>query len=318
MNDTRRQIICITYLTLSILCCSFIAIGFNHWRYHFTGNNYFPPDSLKMGITLLLLYLGSCIHFGVKSKSSIILIHILAYYGLLAMLALITNAAQYTPFQLIDSQIANAEFRILHIHLTDIVAWTHQHIFLGKILAQIYNSLSLEMVIVPLFLIATLQHSYFYEYMILMLLTALLGFGFYYFFPSNGPASLFESHYFTASQIATGIKFADVHHHIQPSTLEGGLIALPSYHTIWAWLSTYAMRNIRPLYRVLLGYNGTIIAACILLGWHYFTDLLGSLVVLLLAHGFCVMHRTTAKRRESSTKHHTRINQISISNNTII
>lgn len=318
MTDSTRQIRCILYLTSLICCCSFIAISLNHWQYHFTGNNYFPDDSLQMGITLILLYSASWSYYGAHSKTSLILIHILAYYGLLAVIALLTNAAQYTPFPLIDQRIADMEYSILSFHLTDIVTWTQQHIGLRKIFAQIYNSLSLEMVIVPLILIATLQFAYLYEYIILMLLTAFIGFGFYYFFPSNGPASLFESHYFTASQIATGIKFADVHHHIMPCTLEGGLIALPSYHTIWAWLCAYSMRKIKPLFILLLIYNGLIITTCILLGWHYFTDLFGSFLVLLVAHSFCIVHRTTAKGSKARSEHHPSINQISIGDNVIV
>lgn len=302
MNPLNKQIRFIILLFILIIIVASIFIGLNLWRYHYTGNNYFPADGLKIGITFVLIYIGSWIYSGPSSKMSLIALHLMAYYCLLAMIALLTNAAQYTPFALIDQSIEAIETNWLHVNLMEIVTWTHQHMTLGRILVWVYNSLSLEMVICPFLLIVTLQRTYLYEYFILMSMTALIGFCFYYFYPSNGPASVFESHYFTASQLATEIKFSEVHHYLQPSTLEGGLIALPSFHTIWACLITYAMRSFKPLFIVLIFYNSVIIMACILLGWHYFIDLFSGLLVVFIAYKVYAMNRMPAKWIESRVK----------------
>lgn len=290
------------------------SISMNYWRFHFSGNNYYPDDSFKISILLVLLYLAAYVQWSNISKITQVLKLTVAYYGILAILALFTNAAQYTPFTPIDHTI------ITHWEFLDtlpFVAWTKHHSALRHILAFLYNSLSYEMIIVPILLTVTLKRNYLYEYYILLLATAIIGFSFYYFYPSSGPASIFDPSYFVPAQLATGIKFAEIHNKIPPSTLEGGLIAFPSFHVIWSWLCVYGARPFRRLYRVLLPYNLLIVASCVLLGWHYFIDIFGSIMVLILAHGFCIMHRTTAKRCEPSSKDHTRVQQISIFNNPV-
>ncbi|PJD91327.1 MAG: hypothetical protein CK424_07315 [Legionella sp.] len=312
MNKTFKQIRFIALLASIVMLLSAVSFACNHWLFHYPGNNYYPESSFRIGITLLLFYIVSYIQTGSSSKCSQIIAHVLAYYGLLALLALLTNAAQYTPFEVIDQSISAAE----PLHLLPLVAWTKAHVFFRHILAFIYNSLTYEMVILPIFLALCLKRTYLYEYIILMLLTALIGFGFYYFYPSSGPATIYKPDYFVPCQLATGLKFFQIHHYIQPSTLEGGLIALPSYHVIWAWLCTHSVRYIKPLYYILLPYNALIVLACILLGWHYFLDVLGSILVLSFAHGLCSMYGATAKRSEARRENHSDIQQVGVADNT--
>lgn len=317
MSNHVKQIRTIFTLTTTIILCSIAAIWINHFYFHFPGVSYFPDNALTLLMNLFLFYGASYLYFGPKSKTSKIMLHIIAYYSFLATLALLTTAAQYTPFTTIDNTINTLE-NIIPIKLLTIIAWTNQHSVLYNLLANMYVSLNLEMIFVPLFLIISWKRGHLYEYYTLMLTSALIGFVFYYFFPSSGPASVLKSHYFTVSQLATGQKFSDLHHYITPKTIEGGLIGIPSFHTIWAWLSVYAIRSFRPVYYILLPYNIMIILACVMLGWHFYTDILGSFFVLVLSHGFCVMQRTTSKWSESSPENHPGIEQISISNNAIL
>ncbi len=314
MNSASKQIRFLTLLSGIVVLVSFLSLACNHWLFHYPGNNYYPESSFRVGITLLLLYMAAYIQTGRASRLSQITAHLLAYYGLLALLALLTNAAQFTPFEPIDHHIAAFE----PVRLLPLVAWTKHHFFLRNMLAHIYNSLTYEMLVLPLFLALCLKRNYLYEYFILMLLTALIGFGFYYFYPSSGPGSIYKPDYFVPCQLATGLKFFQIHHHIQPSTAEGGMIALPSYHVIWAWLSVYSIRFIRPLYYMLLPYNALIVLACISLGWHYLIDVFGSALVLILAHALCIVYGAAAKRRKSSCENHSDIQQIAVSNNTLL
>ena len=317
MINYRREFLFILTLSVIIILLSALSISLNNEKFHYAGINYFPEETPKIGAILILLCLGSHLHTGFNSRITQILIHLFTYYVVLSLILLLTNAIQYTPFPRIDEKILEFQGAYLNELFMRIITWTHQHRVIWNFFVQIYNSLSMEVIVVPLLLILFQQRMYLYEYFILILITALLGFIFYYFFPSSGPASILPPEYFTHSQLATGIKFALVHQHIQPSSLEGGLIALPSYHTIWAWLSTFALRKYKPILAILLIYNGTIMATCILLGWHYFVDLIGSLLVLLMAHGICIMHRTAAKWRKSGSEDHPGVDQIGIRNNTI-
>lgn len=223
-----------------------------------------------------------------------------AYYAVFAVLSLFANATQFTPFAPHDQAILNME----PFDLLAIVTWTKQHSRLETLLVYIYNSLSIEMMALPLLLVLCLKTDVLYEYFILIMLTAIIGFGFYYFYPTSGPASVIDSPFFYTCQRATGIKFFEIHHHIKPSTREGGMIALPSFHVIWAWLMVRITRPFRILYWIILPYNMLIVVACVMLGWHYVTDIFGSALVLSMAYAFCKMHGTTTKWSKTCSKNH--------------
>lgn len=307
-NNHHTQLSLIAASVMMVVLLSSAAIYINAQRFHYPGNNYFPDKSLLVAITLGLLYAAARLQFNAQHRASQILLLMLAYYGVLSAIVLMTNAAQYTPFNPIDYHLYKFQGEFCNNFFTHILAWAHHHSTLWTLFSHIYNSLSYEIVVVPIVLICLLDYAYLYEYFFLLLVTALLGFTFYYFFPSIGPAYILPKHYFITSQLATGVKFEEIHQYLQPSTLEGGLIALPSFHVIWAWLSTYTLRKYRKTFYCACLYNAAIIFSCIFLGWHYFLDLLGSLVVLLLAHGLCIVHRATPKWCETRAEDHTCIN----------
>ena len=288
-------ILACVYLVLSLVC--FLL---NHQLFHFTSIKYYPQNSLQTCLTVILLYLAMYYRFGKESNITQMSKLLLFYFAILALIAMLTTAAQLTPFPLIDKAILAAE----PFDLLTIILWTKQHPWIHTVLFWAYNSLNLEIATLPLLLIIYLKKEYLYEYFIFILYTGLLGFGFYYFYPSNGPATVLNPDYFASYQQAVGVRFTEIHHHIIPSTLEGGLVACPSFHTIWAWLTAYAMRPFPLLYKILLPYNMLIILACVLLGWHYIIDILCGLTILGIAHGLCVMHGTTAKRCEARRENH--------------
>lgn len=307
----------IVVLASIVLLASFTAFAINSLVYQYHGNNYFPPSSAQVAIILTLIYAGCCLQFGKRSQPTRIINDVIWFYSIMALMALATNAVQYTPFSTIDKHIITLESS-LHFNLTQIITWTHDHPLFKVTLALAYDSLPYQMAVLPLIMIATRRTQILNEYYILMLTTTLIGFVFYYFFPTTAPASIMQSDYFSESQLATGLKFLQLHQHIQPSTLEGGLIGLPSFHVIWAWLCLNLLRSWSFAFFLLLPINCLVILSCVLLGWHFPTDLFGSLVTLMLAHGFCILQRTTAKRSKPSREDHTTIQQVSIFNNTIM
>jgi len=122
-----------------------------------------------------------------------------------------------------------------------------------------------------------------HEFYFLLLVSMIIGFVFYYFFPTMAPSSVIDSPYFLEEQRATALKFSQIHHYLQPTTIEGGLIAMPSFHVIWAYLCLYALRGWPILCGILFPVNCLLALACILLGWHYPIDLVGSIVVILMS-----------------------------------
>jgi len=229
------------------------------------------------------MYYGFSLQNGRTSKPALILKEVMYFFTVTAVLVFATNAAQYTPFPTIDQQIINLEAQ-WNINISEIIAWTHSHPLLQKVLACTYDTLPLQMCFLPLIVIATMRFHLLSEYYFLLLVSCLLGFTFYYFFPTIAPASMIDSQYFHAEQLATGLKFKQIHHYIQPATLEGGMIAMPSFHAIWAWFCLYLLREWRIAFAVLLPVNLLLVASCVLLGWHYPLDLAGSLIIILIAH----------------------------------
>lgn len=277
-------------LMVSIALTSLCLTALNHWFWHYPGNNYFPDNTFSSFIALLLIWQGCTLIFPPQSAITRSLREIVLFFTILCCIALMTNAIQLTPFKPIDPWIIQLE-KMLHLNLLPMMDWAAQFPTLNHLLHIGYSSLEYQMACLPLLGIMNKQYHRLRIYYCLLLVTTLLGFMSYYFFPTTGPASHLHSALFTTEQYATGLKFYQIHHGIAPSTIAGGLIAMPSYHTIWALLSLYLAFPQKILFLGLLPLNGLLIMACVCLGWHYVLDILvASLIVSLsyLAIRFCL------------------------------
>ena len=279
----------IFFAALLLFILSIIAIVVNSNVYHFSGNNYCPPYSRSIAYCLLLIY-GTCLlQFGKASPQIKFLKELILFFLVIAVIAIATNAVQYTPFPTIDKKIVAFE-SALHINLDDIMSWTYTKPTFKTLLKISYETLPLQITFIPLILIATRRFQYLHEYYFLLIISTIIGYSFYYFFPTTAPASIISSHHFSQEQYATGLKFTQIHQHAEPTTMNGGMISLPSYHIIWAWYCLYILRGWPIWFAILLPINLLLVASCILLGWHYFIDLLGGVIVIFMAHyayNFC-------------------------------
>ncbi|MFT4058600.1 MAG: phosphatase PAP2 family protein [Legionella sp.] len=265
-----------------ILFFSLFIFFINCMMYHYRGNNYFPDNVPLLALILVLFYLGLTLIFAKHSKPCLIGRELLYFFCIMSVIAFATNAIQLTPFTPIDKQITWLE-KMVHIDMDRIVRWTNLYPRFKNFLGIIYDNLTYQMSIIPLLVILTCRFHLLREYYFLLLCTTLIGFSFYYFFPTTAPASMSNGAYFSTAQIATGLKFQQIHHHIIPTTNDGGLIALPSFHVIWAMLCVYLIREWKIACVLLAILNLFLIASCVLLGWHYPTDLIGSAIVLIIS-----------------------------------
>lgn len=281
-------------LSVVITVLSTIVFVLNYYDYQFSANNYFPHQMPGLGIILILALLGSHLLFDTNSSYFKIVRELVYFFLVISVIANATNAIQLTPSNPIDEQLIAID-QAFSIHLEQIMAWTASIPWLSKMLKLSYDSLSYQMAYLPIMMIFARKFAYLHEYYSLLLLTALLGFSFYYFFPTMGPASFMQSPYFITEQYATGVKFTEIHHHIPPSTMDGGMIAMPSFHVIWACLCLYLSRCWPVLFIILLPLNILLIASCVLLGWHYVIDLIGSLITLTLAYGIYFLVKTDSR-----------------------
>ncbi|KGP62194.1 membrane protein [Legionella norrlandica] len=267
----------------TIVCLSFIVLSINYFIYQFPGNNYFPPNTPLIGSIILLNYIGLILTFDRTHRITLSGLELINLFAVMSVIALATNAVQLTPFSPIDKQIIALE-KQFGIDMVAILEWTNKHPHLKYLLSIIYDSLAYQMSFIPLFVIISGRFQVLKDYYFLLLSTTLLGFSYYYFFPTTAPASEIQSSLFAPEQIATGLKFHQIHNHIQPTTIEGGLIALPSFHSIWAILCSYLIKDWFTPCIILSIINLLLIASCVLLGWHYPIDIFAAITLVGLCY----------------------------------
>lgn len=272
-------------LALLTVLLSSIAWLYNAFMTQYPGNNYFPEHTPTIFLSLGFIYAGLALLFGSNNQATRSARELITLLLVMSVIAFASNAVQYTPFPPIDKQIIAFEEH-LHMSMTSIVQWGYSYSWFRILLEFCYATLPYQMSFLPLVVIFSKRYDLLREYYFLMLSSTLIGFSCYYFFPTIGPASAIQSPLFTDDQFATGLKFFQIHQHIPPTTMEGGMIALPSFHAIWAWLCLYLIRPWKIAFTLLAIINVLLVLSCVVLGWHYPIDLVASFIMMLFLHRF--------------------------------
>ncbi len=268
-------------LSLVIFVFASLALLYNYLQTHYIGNLYTPDKVGAYALLLVIIFLGCMLQFGFNSTITQISYRFCLVFALLFLLAYLTTAVQFTPFAPIDRYLLAAD-RFLQVDTVQILHFVYQYPLLVKILNKAYAFLHIEIVLTCITVILFRHDKQFAEFVFLFLLTGLIGFAIYYLFPTTAPASLLKSAYFSAEQLDTGKKFYQIHQHLVPTTMRGGMVAMPSFHCIWALICQRYFRHKPLIAYLLLPINASIICACLFLGWHYFVDILVSLAIFLL------------------------------------
>ena len=282
MPNSYRLLILAVFAVLSLAVFTYAA---NFLVYHYPGNNYLPPDYGVALILLLIFYAGCRLQFNHQNRVTRIAIQLIAFYAVISCIALCTNGIQYTPFPPIDKQLIQIE-HFMGINLPAMLDWLHAYPLLQLFLTVCYDSLAYQIAFIPLVIILFSTNNTpeykirLYRFYLLILWSAFWGFAFYYFFPSTAPASNLKSPWFIQSQYDTGIKFYQIRHYIQPTTMDGGMIAFPSFHSIWALLCLYLIWPWKWAFLLLALVNSGLLIGCVLLGWHYPIDIVASIVLV--------------------------------------
>lgn len=292
-KDTLTPIEQITLaVTFGIICSFILMFWVNYSFYNFPGITYIPGDFMaKLGLIILLLNIGCHLSLTADHWLSQLLIRFTKVFLLLCIIASFTNAVQLTPFTPIDSWLLQID-QALGVNMTRLLSFTYSSTLFTQVLKFVYlhldTELTLTMIAIVIFKHQPSENRFFF----LILLSALIGFDFYYFFPTTAPASMVDSPYFTYSQRYTGIKFDLIHQYKLANSIEGGLIAMPSYHCLWALICQYYWYCRFPkAAHLLLPFNGLILVSCVMLGWHYLVDVLASMVIFCTS--YILMKRLT-------------------------
>lgn len=266
---------------LATLAVAFALIAVNDETRRFTGICYFPRP-----FTPLIFAALSSVATGLwirerEPRKAFVLVDA-GYYALvmIASAALVTGI-QYTPFPPIDAALARWD-AALGYDTVAVLAWVAAHPVLRFALNRLYESTDLLLVLAPLPALWRQDRRVMRVYLHAVVYTFLAGSLFYYFFPSSGPASVFNSPHFLPVQRATYMKFLQVHAFLPVTTVLGGMIAFPSFHVAWSALVTYAARPYRGLFRAAVVWNALVIVSTVLLGWHYVVDVPAGLLLAAL------------------------------------
>lgn len=281
--DTRIINIASAHLAGFIILASLSMMLLNYFIFHYQGINYLPYKmTFQILLIILLLKAGLMLLFDKKHWLISIADRSLLSFSLLCLLALYTTAIQLTPFAPIDSWLLAID-KFMHINQPHILKFSHNHSWFFNSLNAAYNLLHIELSCVFMAIILLPESNKQSQFIFLLLISAAIGFLIYYFLPTTAPASIINSSLFLDEQRETYLKFHQIHHHL-PITVEGGgLIALPSFHCIWAVLCQYYFMRWPRLGLLLAPLNIWIITACLMLGWHYLIDILASILLLILS-----------------------------------
>ena len=218
-------------------------------------------------------------------RISAVLLAISKLYFFSMVLEFLVTMVQYTPFPLVDRQINHFDL-MLGFSNANWMHWTQTHHWAMKLSLFFYSSLIYELLWVPILLALILQWRSLDVMYIGCLISAIIGFMIYYFFPTTEPAHVVHGVKFLPVEYKVVTQFMQMHHHQKVTSDMGGLVGLPSFHVVWAIIMVYAVRHQKWLFYPLIVFNSLIILSTLTLGWHFLADVLAAIVLASFSIGF--------------------------------
>ncbi len=213
-----------------------------------------------------------------------LLIGFLCMVGFNLCLAVLTYAGTPLNAPLADSWLMKSD-AMLGVHLPSVVEWMAHHPWIYVIMNRAYYSVlpSTLLAIVVLGFDSDVRRlrSFVSQFMIAGLLTTAI----YFVLPAEAPTAAFGYAATPAQQ-----RFIEHFHSLRSGELTvismnslEGLITFPSFHTTWAVLLAFAFRPYKWLFLPMVVLNAAVCVSTVTTGWHYATDVLGGVVVALVA-----------------------------------
>lgn len=281
-------------VTVFIICIACFIV--NQYFYHYTIVFYLSNEIVFALISILLCCLG--FKLAITDNRFFVINRffngLALYYINMLFIGLLGTAISLTPYSTIDKLLVRCD-RWIGFSNTAILKNIYQYPLLADLLWLCYASLLIQLMLIPLLTCFSKNRKPFYEMLNLFQLTAIIGLLIYYFFPTTAPASQFHSPYFVFDENQTWNKFYDVHHAIITRVTGGGLVSFPSFHVIWGTIMTYGIRHLRWLFYPMLVLNLLMTIACVALGWHYLSDVFGSIIVFFAAYALLKLQTGVTK-----------------------
>lgn len=265
-------------------------IALNQWDFHFPTVLLFATHVSAISWTkglfaiafgFLFLFYGFYIRL-LSPRSSTFLWGTGLFFWTVLVNLVFANGLQATPFSPIDEALVKSD-QWMGINTSLMMAWTYHHAHIHAIFRFAYDSLVYEIIFIPVMLMLLNQRKALGMFFIAQLFSFYIGSVIYYFFPTMAPSGVFHNPFFSATQEDTSLRFFQVHHYLQVTSDQGGLIAFPSFHVVWAILLTYACKKQKIIFYPLMAYNSILIVSTVFLGWHYATDVIGGFALAAAA-----------------------------------
>lgn len=280
---------------LAALLTAGVLLAVNASFFRYTGISYFPRETWWLAFVALdLAVFGHWVRD--RSPHASFAAVSLAFYALAAaVMGVLTTGIQYTPFPRIDAALARWD-AVIGWDTVGVLGKVAERPGLRSFLILCYNSTELQLVLAPCVAAFAHDRERLRTYLYAVVYSSFFGSLFYYFFPSSGPAGVFESPHFLHVQRLTHLKYEQVHNFQPVTTLLGGLVAFPSFHVAWSVLVTYVAMSKKSLFAVLAVLNVMVITSTVLLGWHYLVDVPAGIFLAMV----CIWAGKVTHRRLSS------------------
>lgn len=182
-------------------------------------------------------------------------------------------AAMNAP--LVDQQLRSIDL-FLGVDIAAIKAWCDAQPTLQLVLTIAYNSMILQTAMVVIVLGFTERRMDLENFVLQFMATTLVSAVCFALLPAESTCGT----YGYAPSEAQQLFLNDLHairsgqQTVISLTNAQGLITIPSYHTTWAILLAWSLRNVAWFRYPVLLLNVAVVAATMALGWHYFIDII--------------------------------------------
>lgn len=276
-----REEMNIISLLILIIAISIVLQTINWLTTDYSGINYLvkAPQRYLAPIMAVFWWLAKRYYYHTPRLASLTWFYT-SYFIIYATLGFLINSIQYTPFSPIDTWLIQID-QMLGFSTPKVMRWAQAHPSIHELFVLAYNSLFWQILIIPSIVFYYCgQNKVIWRYFQRLLFTGLIGMLIYYFLPTVGPAHFFEVPYFSLQEHNTYLKFFEIHHKIPVLNASGGMIAMPSFHVIWALLIILVARPLKWLFYPVIMLNALLILATLFLGWHYLTDIIASFIIV--------------------------------------
>lgn len=191
----------------------------------------------------------------------------------------------------IDTILAAAD-RALGVDWHALMGFAADHPVFDRLLKMVYNLVIIEIMVLVVWLGCARRGDEIYRMCFAILFGATITIGFWTFFPSFGPYTIYSLNHSVEMRLDVMANSAYEHRLLYllahgPGRISidqiQGLVAFPSFHTALALFATWYARSLRALRWPVLALNGLVLISIPIQGGHYVVDVLGGALVVALS-----------------------------------